>query len=300
MSKNKIEISVLLLVILLVSTAFVLAGSAAEAQQNSTEKEKEDIIFISDPWFEKGDELNRLSGDELRALAEQNETVRKMIEEDLKIEPVQIESLKDLENLPKNYPEDIKKAVIENFTSRNISQQPSTKATTTINTVNVWVVADEEYWSTFGSNWPTQAYNTIENADNAFYSDHNIDFVIGKYSTWDSDDSTSNCTLLLQEVQSETGWNSDHQGMDMLAVFSNQGMDNRGMSERRGDAWIMKHQITSGWDWHLAQHEASHNYDCPDHDYLGPECIMTYTFMMSLDNWCSSCDSVIETNRNHF
>ncbi len=32
-----------------------------------------------------------------------------MIEEDLKVKPVQIESLKDLENLPTNYPEDIKR-----------------------------------------------------------------------------------------------------------------------------------------------------------------------------------------------
>lgn len=299
MVKNKITIGVILLT-MLVGMALIPPVSAVEVQQNITEKENQNNISVPDPWFEKGDELNRLSGDERRALAEQNETVRKMIEEDLKVKPVQIESLKDLENLPTNYPEDIKKAVIENFTSRNISQQTSTKATTTTNTVNVWIVADEEYRSTFGNNWQTQAYNTIENADNAFYNDHNIDFVVGKYSIWDSNDNTDDVVLLLNEAKSETGWNSNHQGMDMLAVFSDQGLSNRGYSEYLTGAWIMQHQITSGWDWHVAQHEASHSYDCRDHGYAGPTCIMTYTFMMSTDNWCSNCDQIIETNRNIF
>ena len=35
---------------------------------------------------------------------------------------------------------------------------------------------------------------------------------------------------LLKEVQEETGWNN----------------------KKPGDAWIMKHQISSIWDWHLA------------------------------------------------
>jgi hypothetical protein len=173
-----------------------------------------------------------------------------------------------------------------------------------ITAVNVWIVADKEYRSTFGGNWQTQAHNTIENADNAFYSNHSIDFVVGKYSTWGSYDSTDNSSILLSEAQSETGWNSNHQGMDMLAIFTNQNMDHRGRSESMnyngGDAWIMKHQITSGWDWHLAQHEASHNYNCPDHGYTGPICIMTYVNMMDEENWCVNCDQTIETNRNHF
>src|SRR5690606_11420432 len=111
-------------------------------------------------------------------------------------------------------------------------------------------------------------------------------------------------SFLLSEAQSETGWNSNQQGMDMLAIFTDQGMDNRGRSElmnyNGGDAWIMKHQISADWDWHLAQHEASHNYDCPDHGYTGPVCIMTYAHMMITDNWCVDCDQTIETNRNHF
>ena len=33
----------------------------------------------------------------------------------------------------------------------------------------------------------------------------------------------------------------------------------------------MKHQISSSWDWHLAQYEASYNYDYPDHGYLSED-----------------------------
>lgn len=295
MTMGKFGIRILLAAMLLVITVFVPAVSAAD----STSKENQDK-YIEDPWFEKGDELNRLSGDEVCAFAEKNETIRKMIEEDLKIKPVQIESLKDLENLPDNYPEDIKKLIIENFTSKNISQQFSTKATTT-NTVNVWIVADEEYRSFLGSNWQTYASNTIENADDAFFNDHNINFVVGKYSEWDSTDSENNCSKLLDEAELESGWLSNKQGMDMLAVFTYQATDHRGVSENGGDAWLMKHHLDSGWDWHIAQHEASHNYRCPDHGYsTSPYCIMTYTYMMITNDWCSSCDQIIENNRNHF
>ncbi len=104
-TKKKLGIGTLLAAILLVSMAFVSAVSAEDNTAKESQKES-----IGDPWFQKGDELNRLSSDERSVLAKQNKTVRKMIEEDQKIKPVKIESLKDLENFPANYPEDIKKS----------------------------------------------------------------------------------------------------------------------------------------------------------------------------------------------
>lgn len=76
-----------------------------------------------------------------------------MIEEDLKVKPVKIENSKDLENLPANYPEDINKVITETISSKITDQKSSTLQATTTNTVNVWIVADEEHRSTFGSNW---------------------------------------------------------------------------------------------------------------------------------------------------
>ncbi len=293
MGTRKLGTVLLLAAMLLVSVVLV---PVASAKSIANEKDR----AIATPWYNKGDELNRLSTDELWQIAKTNESVRKLIEEDLRLKPIQTETVEDLKSLPANYPEDLKQATMKNLTA--ISNTQTSLSAASITTVYVWIVADEEYRSHFGSNWQSAAYNAVETADNAFYSDHNINFVVNKYSEWDSNDNVHDSSLL-DEAQSETGWNSNHQGMDMMAIFTNQATDHRGWGEginlNGGDAWIMKHQISSSWDWHLAQHEASHNYGCPDHGYSGPSCIMTYTYMMTTDDWCNSCDQTIETNRNH-
>ncbi len=253
------------------------------AAQTKSEDQGQEIT--GEPWFSGDiDKLNKLGTDELLALAEENETIRELVGKDRQIEPVQIESFEDV-------------LVSKASLMSNQSLADGSKRGTV--TVYVWIAADEEYRDYFGDNWETQAYNIIESADNAFFSDHDINFIVGKYSEWDSNDNVHD-SRLLGEVQEETGWNSNQQGNDMLAAFTNQPTDSRGWSELGGDAWIMKHQITSGWDWHLAQHESSHNYYCPDHGYYGPYCIMTYTYMMVTDNWCDDCDDTIEDNRYHF
>ncbi|WP_366931343.1 M12 family metallo-peptidase [Methanolobus sp.] len=88
----------------------------------------------------------------------------------------------------------------------------------------------------------------MESADNAFYADHDINFIVNKYSEWDSTDGEDSTSILMAEAQSETGWNSNQQGMDMMAIFTNQATDVRGRAEGintyGGDAWIMKHQIS--------------------------------------------------------
>jgi len=101
------------------------AADKGEEEEETEEKTAGAPWFNEgDPWFVEGDELNRLSTDELRALAEQNETIRKMLEEDQKLEPVQIESLEDLEHLPENYPEELKRLMIEDYLARqNLSEE---------------------------------------------------------------------------------------------------------------------------------------------------------------------------------
>lgn len=102
----------LLVAMLLISVVIVASMGAQDvAIDNKNET-------AGGPWVEGIDDLNRLSSDELLTLAEQNETVRKLVEESRKIYPVQIESLGDLENLPDNYPEDIKQIMIEDFYTR--------------------------------------------------------------------------------------------------------------------------------------------------------------------------------------
>ncbi len=289
--------SLFLVAILCLSVVFVPMGSAKNITKEEVKAES-----IGTPWFETGnktiDELSRLSTDEMRELAKTNETVRKIIEEDLKPDGAKIESFEDLKCLPSNYPEDLKNTAINDLKFAQ-SNQTSVNTKSIVN-VYVWVVADEEYIAHFGSNWQQEAYDTIEAADEAFGNDHDINFIVNKYSTWESNDNEDSSQTLQDDAESDMGWWSDKQGCDMMAIFTNQGMDHRGMSEFLGDAWIMKHQGVFNWDWHLAQHEASHNYDCPDHGYLGPYCIMTYNSMFSTDDWCTDCDNTIETNRYHF
>lgn len=130
-TNTKFGMAALIISVLLVVIFFAPTEDVQKAAENGEEEEENEEKTAGapwfnegDPWFVEGDELNRLSGDELRALAEKNETVRKMLEEDQKLEPVQIESLEDLEHLPENYPEDLKRLMIEDYLARqNFSEQ---------------------------------------------------------------------------------------------------------------------------------------------------------------------------------
>lgn len=130
-ANTKFGIAALVLAILLAVFFFPPTEDTQKAAENGEEEEEKEERTAGapwfnegDPWFVEGDELNRLSCDELRALAEQNETVRKMLEEDQKLETVQIESLEDLEHLPENYPEEKKRLEIEDYLARqNFSKE---------------------------------------------------------------------------------------------------------------------------------------------------------------------------------
>ena len=125
----KLGMAALLISVLLAAAVFALAEDTQKAADTGEKEEEEETAAApwfdeGDPWFAEGDELNRLSHEELTALAEQNETVRKMLEKDQKLEPVRIESLEDIEHLPENYPEELKKLMIEDYLARqNLSEQ---------------------------------------------------------------------------------------------------------------------------------------------------------------------------------
>jgi len=123
-------ISALVLSFLLIIVFFIPTEDTQKVTVNGREEDTEERTAAApwfnegDPWFEEGDELNRLSTDEISDLAAQNETIRKMLEEDQKLELVQIESLEDLEHLPENYPEELKRKMIEDYLARqNLSEE---------------------------------------------------------------------------------------------------------------------------------------------------------------------------------
>ncbi len=118
---RKVVFTVLVVVI---ATSIV---SMAAGAKNSEEK------IVREPLFYN--ELAKLGTDEILKLAKKNKTIRKIIKRDRQIKPVEIESLDDI---PKDIPVFIKRSTF--------------KASTDIKTVYVWVVADEEFRSYFGSN----------------------------------------------------------------------------------------------------------------------------------------------------
>jgi len=126
----KFGMAALVLTFLMTIVFFIPTEDTQKAAGNGREEEAGERTAAApwfnegDPWFVEGDELNRMSGEELRTLAERNEKVRKMLEEDQKLEPVRIESLKDLEHLPENYPEELQRQIIEDYLARqNLSEE---------------------------------------------------------------------------------------------------------------------------------------------------------------------------------
>jgi len=133
----KFGIAALVIAVLLAAVFFAPAEDTQKAadkgeeeeekegeEEEEEEGEEEEEVTAAAPWFDEGDELNRLNTYERAALAEKNETVRKMLEEDRKLEPVRIESLEDIEHLPENYPEELKRLMIEDYLTRqNLSEQ---------------------------------------------------------------------------------------------------------------------------------------------------------------------------------
>ncbi|MDY0388398.1 MAG: hypothetical protein RBT65_15010 [Methanolobus sp.] len=108
MNNKKTLFSLLVLTILFISVVMVSMTSA----KNTNDKNK--TIEVSDELLT---ELGRLSTEEMNKLAETNETVRMILEEDLKLDGAKIESLEDLKWLPEGYSAEMKQSAIDNLTA---------------------------------------------------------------------------------------------------------------------------------------------------------------------------------------
>ncbi|WP_292469603.1 hypothetical protein [Methanolobus sp.] len=141
MNTKRTVFSLLIIAILFSSVAMIPMSSA---------KRDTKVELIGTPWSEEGDEFNRLSTDEIRELAKTNETARKLLEDDLKLDGAKIESFEDLKYLPENYSKNLTNAGINDLIS--VQSNQSSVDRTSIVSVYVWIVADEEYRSHFGGN----------------------------------------------------------------------------------------------------------------------------------------------------
>lgn len=180
--------------------------------------------------------------------------------------------------------------------------------------VRILIAADEEYMqymNTFGRGWIDEAVFTIERADDAFYRDFGINFVVTGYIEWHSSDREKDGRKLLEAVQSEIEWTGEH---DVLIAFTGQkirgfaGWAEHYTGSHEADALLLMHQFDFGRgskDWHVLQEELSHLFGAPDH--VSPEDpiywvedIMSYKWLYSTDKWDASCMEIIEKNKHRF
>lgn len=164
-------------------------------------------------------------------------------------------------------------------------------------TVDVYAVADEEYRSAH-SNWTNKLYNIIETADNAYWRDFSINWVIAGYYSWTSNG--SNSSAILADLASDGSGlpNGLCMGFTRDSRFSAGGIAYV-YSYNPGTGYsVCKDQGDSSTTYAL-RHEIGHNYGC-SHDFDPVVCMMNYTYSYSIDYFDSAHDSLISSRQSWF
>ncbi|GGJ54797.1 zinc-dependent metalloprotease [Virgibacillus salexigens] len=163
-------------------------------------------------------------------------------------------------------------------------------------TVTVLAVADEEYRTAY-SDWQNRVQQIVENADDAFIRDHEIDFQVQAVASWTSQGANSGQILADLSV--------DHPGQnyDFVVGFTNDVNFDAG-----GIAYVYNTDPGTAFSVNLdqgitntskaAQHEFSHNYGL-GHDPQGSgiQCIMNYDYAYSVDYWDPAHNNQIANNK---
>ena len=163
--------------------------------------------------------------------------------------------------------------------------------------VDVYAVADEEYRSRY-SNWTSRLNSIIETADNAYWRDFSINWVIRGYYNWTSNG--SNASQILSDLA------SDGAGLPrgLCMGFTADSNFNAG-----GIAYVYSSDPGTGYSVCLDQgttsttsalrHEIGHNYGA-SHDFDPVVCLMNYTYSYSIDYFDSAHDSLISSRTSWF
>ena len=162
-------------------------------------------------------------------------------------------------------------------------------------TVSVYAVADEEYRAAY-SNWTSKLNNIIETADNAYYRDFRINWVIQGYYNWTSNGSSS--SALLADLASDGAGlpNGLCMGFTRDSNFTAGGIAYVYSSNPGTGYSICKDQGDSSTIYAL-RHEAGHNYGCGhDPTASSPVCMMNYQYAYSVDYFDSAHANTV---RNH-
>lgn len=164
-------------------------------------------------------------------------------------------------------------------------------------TVSVYAVADEEYRAQY-ANWTNKLYNIIETADNAYYRDFGINWVISGYYSWTSNG--GNSSAILSDLA------SDGSGLPRGLCM---GFTRDSNFTAGGIAYVYGSDPGTGYSVCLDQgntstvyalrHEIGHNYGA-SHDFDPVVCLMNYTYSYSIDYFDGAHNSLINSHTSWF
>jgi len=144
-------------------------------------------------------------------------------------------------------------------------------------------------------NW---ANRILEDGDDPFESLFNINFVASQYQYWYSP--SGSLADLLYEGQNAF---PKPAGIDVTFILTGQAEGTIAGRSDCNDAFIVTATAAAAFCplVNVWQHEASHLYNCPDHDPgFFTWCIMSYTWGMVTRNWCNECTLQIACNKYRF
>lgn len=197
---------------------------------------------------------------------------------------------------PINHPwDDPAHRLFRGFEVEELEQFPEAAARAV--TVNVYVVADEEYRAQY-SDWTSRTYNIVETADNAYWRDFSINWVIQGYYSWTSNG--SNASQILADLA------SDGSGLPNGLVI---GFTRDSNFDAGGIAYVYGSNPGTGYSVSLDQgvssttyalrHEIGHNYGA-GHDFGSTVCMMNYTYAYSVDYFDPAHDSLVSSHQSWF
>ena len=167
-------------------------------------------------------------------------------------------------------------------------------------TVTILIAADEEYRAAH-PDWKTITAQVVEKADNSFWAEHSINFVVTGYANWKSDG--ANSSALLADLNTE--WKNNTQ-YDFVIGFTKDSKFTAGgiayvysSAPQSGISVVLDRGTTS--TPYAIQHEWSHNYGL-SHDASGSgiKCMMNYDYAYSVNYWDAAHDALIESHRNWY
>lgn len=278
---------------------FVTAGNVYAANANNVNQTEKGSIFSTVlEWLGLKQATSDSSGSERKEVKLGNQG--KIISDPIPTE----ENIKSATNEPVVIERDTNAKVI-NEKGKVIGSQRFSKSkrihkqATSATVVTAVIAADEEYRARY-PDWKQRTLNIVEQADNAFYRDHQVDFHVAGFQEWNSNG--YNSSRLLEDLDRDLNRGQ----VDFVIGFTNDRyFDAGGIAYLQptggpgGSAVSVTKDMHPNAIWHVVQHELSHNFGVP-HDRHGRQyekCIMNYYYTTKIDYWDEAHDQLIERNK---